>query len=156
MVHLQYINVVVFILLVQDSNFCYLFLGVGLKQACPSEKIRSLLLMNRAIGLHISLNASWCLSRCRQNGVTRGFCLNVRRRLDCVRHVRCSYDTRPCPVSAHVRRLLEKLRHLASVRLTCMQTGHGAQITTMWRSIIFHHWLGLFDRTMLVAQSFNI
>ena len=46
----------------------------------------------------------------------------------CVRHVRsvlcaCMYDTRPFPVSAHVRRRLEKLRHLASVRLTCMQIG---------------------------------
>ena len=29
-------------------------------------------------------------------------------------------DTRPFPVSAHVRHRLEKLRHLASVRLTCM------------------------------------
>ena len=52
--------------------------------------------------------------------VTRGFCLNVRRRLDCVRHMRCTYDW-PFPVNAHVRRRLEKLRHLASGRLTCMQ-----------------------------------
>ena len=29
-------------------------------------------------------------------------------------------DTRPLSVSAHVRRRLGKLRHLASVRLTCM------------------------------------
>ena len=61
--------------------------------------------------IFVTLSTEW---------VTRVLCLNVRRRLDCVRHVRSTYDTRPCPVSAHVRRLLEKLRHLASVRLTCM------------------------------------
>ena len=44
----------------------------------------------------------------------------MRRRLDCVRQVRCTHDTGPFQVSAHVRRRLEKLRHLASVRLTCM------------------------------------
>ena len=31
------------------------------------------------------------------------------------------YDTRPFLVSAHVRRQLEKLSHLPSVKLTCMQ-----------------------------------
>ena len=62
-----------------------------LKQACLSENILGYMFMNRAI--NISLNAS-CLSSCRQNGwVTEGFGLNVRRRLDCVRYVWCTYDT---------------------------------------------------------------
>ena len=87
-----------------------------LKQACPSEKIRSHLFMNRAINISlicisfVTLSTQW---------VIRGFCLNVRRRLLCAA---CGLDMRhrPFPVSAHVRRRLKKLRHLASVRLTCM------------------------------------
>ena len=61
---------VVFILLVEDSHFCYLFIGDRqslhpvLKRACPSEKIPSHVFMNRA--MNISPNVS-CLSRCRQN-----------------------------------------------------------------------------------------
>ena len=34
---------------------------------------------------------------------------------------RAAHIRQPFPVSAHVCRRLEKLRHLASVRLTCMQ-----------------------------------
>ena len=60
-----YINVVDFILLVQDSQVCSLFLRPVLKQACPYEKMRSHLFMNR--GINISENASG-LSCCRQNG----------------------------------------------------------------------------------------
>ena len=37
--------------------------------------------------------------------------------------VRAMHVRHPFPVSAHVCRRLEKLRHLASVRLTCMDLG---------------------------------
>ena len=46
------------------------------------------------------------------------------------------------PVSAHVRRRLEKLRHLASVRLTCMQRYNlyigGSLPTVCYFHIQFH------------------
>ena len=104
-----YINVVVFTLLVQDSHFRSMIdLRTVLKQTCPSEKVLSHLLMNRAINMFVTLSTKL---------VTRGFGLNVRRRLDWVQHVRCTYDTdsqsvRTCVVG------WEKLRHLATVRLT--------------------------------------
>ena len=63
--------------------------------------------------MFVTLSTEW---------VTQGFDLNVRRRLECARHVGCTYDSvqNPFPVSGHVRPRLEKLRHSASVRLTCM------------------------------------
>ena len=83
----------------QDSPFCYMFL--------KGNKHFSKCIM------FVTLSAEW---------VTQGFGLNVRRRLDCARHVGFTYDSvqNPFPVSGHVRRRLEKLRHSASVRLTCM------------------------------------
>ena len=68
-----------------------------LKQACPSEKIRSHLFMNRAI--YISLNSSG-LSRCLYRMGNKRVLFKL--------------------VIAHVLRRLEKHRHIASVRLTCM------------------------------------
>ena len=90
-----------FSLMILSFAICSSVIGLHpvLKRACPSEKIRpSHVFMNRAI--NISLNSSW---------LPRGFGLNVRRRLYAAR-------------TTHVHRWLEKLRHLASVRLTCMQS----------------------------------
>ena len=55
----------------------------------------------------------------------RPYCLSRCRQLECVTVVRqCAARAvpvrHPFPVSAHMCRRLEKLRHLASVRLTCM------------------------------------
>ena len=60
-------------------------------------------------------------------GDTR-FCLNVRwrSRLCAARAVHVRHPAIPI----HVRRRLEKLRHLASVRLTCMSTSYHTVIST--------------------------
>ena len=81
-----------------------------LKQACPSEKILSHMFMNREINISL-LNAS-CLSCCLRWVTAFRLCA-----------VRAVHVRHPFAVSAHVCRRLEKLRHLASVRLVglCME-----------------------------------
>ena len=91
-----YINVVVFILLVQDSHFCYLFLG-GL--FTPSSETSLSFWEDSFTPVHESCNKHF--TKCIRfvtlstEWVTRVFCLNVRRRLDCVRHVRCAHVRHP-------------------------------------------------------------
>ena len=84
----------------QDSPFCYLFLkGNTYFPKCI---------------MFVTLS-----TEC----VTQGFGLNVRRRLDCARHVGCTYDsvhTHSQSAGTCVVGWEKKLRHSASVRLTCM------------------------------------
>ena len=74
-------------------------------------------MMNRAI--NISLNASFCHAVDRVGDMRVRFKCATAFRLCAAPAVHVShYDQHPLPVSAHVRRRLEKkLRHLASLRL---------------------------------------
>ena len=83
-------------------------------RACPSERflhtrVHESCNKHFTVVMFVMLSTKW---------VTRGFGLNMRRRL-CVAHVAQVPHT--FPVSAHVCRRLGKLRHLASLRLTCMK-----------------------------------
>ena len=80
-----------------------------LKRACSSEKINSHRFMDRALNIVDRMGGTRGLFKCAT--VVRGCAARAVH----VRH--------PFAVNAHMRRVrrrLEKLRHLASVRLTCM------------------------------------
>ena len=105
---------------------CYLHGWQGLcpvlKQAdpgpSPSENILSHLFMNRAI--NISLDASCHVVDIMGDRRVRFKCATGDiQHLYCVRHVRYKYDTHSQSAGTCVVGW-EKLRHLASVRLTCM------------------------------------
>ena len=143
-----------FILLVHDSHFCYFFLGdINMPS---SETSLSFWEDSFTRAINISLNASG-LSRCRQNGWHE--CAKVIRVCGTCSARYC--DTRSFPVSAQVRRRLEKLRHLASVRLTCMQvyaptTSHSDEETDYFYNTIDNILEKQTHYTIIVMGDFNV